>query len=361
MTIPAFDPKELEIAYEVPGNFGRPPTPVLSYPVTPKEAYKGMMGRKAVWEIMGMENRLFAPKLLPDNVARAMVMETQTIDVMTEGGGPDMFGIDWEYVPSAMGSMVRPGKPFLEDANEWKEKIVWPDIDSWDWEGTAKANNDSYLKTDMYVTIWFQTGFYERLISFMDFEGAIMAMADEDQQDAVKELFDKLSDLYIKIFDKFITYFPGIDGVCLHDDWGSQKETFFSPALVEEMIVPYMRKVTDFLHSKGKFCELHSCGQILRQVPNMIKAGWDAWAGQAMNDTHKIYELFGDGIVVGVIPEAIDPATTTEEEQRAAAKVFADKFCAPNKPSMINFYSNFAMTRTFREELYKCSRENYGG
>jgi hypothetical protein len=29
-----------------------------------------------------------------------------------------MFGIEWEYVPQVGGSMVRPGKPFVEDANE---------------------------------------------------------------------------------------------------------------------------------------------------------------------------------------------------------------------------------------------------
>ena len=361
MSVPAFDPKELTVVSEIPGMFNRPPTPVYSFPITPKEAFKGMMSRKAVWQIMGMgvESKLFAPKLLPDNVARAMVMETQTIDPLTEGGGPDMFGIEWEFIPTAGGSMVRPGKPFLEDANEWREKLVWPDIDSWDWEGAAKANNDSFLKTDMYVTVWFQTGFYERLISLMDFEGAIMALADEDQQDAVKALFDKLSDLYIKIFDKFITYFPGIDGFCVHDDWGSQKETFFSPAIVEEMIVPYMRKLTDFIHSKGKFCELHSCGQILKQVPNMIKAGWDSWAGQPMNDTQKIYEMYGDKIVIGVIPDLVDPETTSEDEQRAMARAFADKFCQPGKPSFLNYNGMVPMTNVYREELYKQSRINY--
>ena len=134
-----------------------------------------------------------------------------------------MFGIEWEYIPAAGGSMVRPGKPFLEDANEWKEKVVWPDVDSWDWEGSAKANNGIYLKDDKFNVCWFLNGWYERLISFMDFEGAILALVDEDQKDAVKEFFDKLSDLYIKIFDKFCTYFPQIDAFCIHDDWGSQK------------------------------------------------------------------------------------------------------------------------------------------
>jgi len=255
--------------------------------------------------------------------------------------------------------MVRPGTPLLADANEWQEKLVWPDISKWDWEGAKELNKD-FLNNDNYILSFFFTGWYERLMTFMDFEGAIMAMIDEDQQDAVKALFDKLTDLYIDILEKYLEYFPQVDGFCFHDDWGSQRDTFFSPAIVEEMIVPYMKRVTDYLHSKGKFCDLHSCGQLWKQIPNMVAAGWDSWSPQlGINDTEALYNEFGDKLIIGIAPE-YDPASS-DEEQRAAAKVFADKFCAPNKPSMINFYSNFAMTRTFREELYKCSRENYGG
>lgn len=51
-------------------------------------------------------------------------------------------------VPTADGSMVRPGKPFLSDANEWYDKLLWPDIESWDLEGSAEENNGTYLNPD---------------------------------------------------------------------------------------------------------------------------------------------------------------------------------------------------------------------
>jgi len=358
--IPKFDVKELEVVRQTVPTAMMPSIDIYNYPVTPKEAVIAMMHRKPIWQTAGVESKIFAPWLLPDNVARAFVAEEKPFDPIKDGGGKDMFGIEWEYIPQVGGSMVRPGKPLLDDANEWREKIVWPDIDSWDWEGTAKLNNDAFLESENYINCWFQNGFYERLISFMDFEGAAMAMIDEDQQEAVKELFDKLADLYIRIFDKFITYFPKIDGFYIHDDWGSQRETFFSPALCAEIIVPAMRRVTDFLHSKNKCCDFHSCGQLLKQIPNMIAAGWDSWGGQAMNDTQKIYELYGDKIMVGVIPDLLDPETSTEEEQRAAARDFAAKFCNPQKPSYLNSYGARTMaTNAYREELYRCSRENY--
>ncbi|NLV50788.1 MAG: methyltransferase [Clostridiales bacterium] len=358
MAIPKFDPKELEVVEEVRGFYNAPPTPIYKFPVTPKEAYIAAYKGSPVWQITGLEQIMFAPAVNPDNIARAFCIDG-TKTPPQDGLVPDMFGIEWEFVRKVGGSMVRPGKPYLSDANEWYEKIVWPDIDKWDWEGAAKAN-ESYLSDTKFNVCWFLNGWYERLISFMEFENAAFALIDDDQKQAVKDLFDKLSDLYIRIFDKYLTYFPKIDGFCIHDDWGSQKETFFSPATAEEMIVPYMKRVTDYLHERGKFCDLHSCGQALKQIPNFIKAGWDSWSGQAMNDTHKIYELYGDKILLGVLPEMFDPAKLSEEEQRAKAREYADKFCRPDKPSIFGFYGSPVLTPAYREELYKQSRINYG-
>ncbi len=357
MAVPAFDPKELEVTGQTHTIHG--PAPLYNYPVTMGEAFiAAVRDRNPIWEISGIESQIFTPRLIPDNVARALVFESKPFDALKDGGGKDMFGIDWEYIPVAGGSMVRPGKPFMEDMNEWEEKIVWPDVDSWDWEGSAEENKE-YVSTGKNIQVWFQTGWFERIISFMEFEGAIMALFDEDQQDAIHAFFDKLSDLYINIIDHFVKYFPQVTSFYMHDDWGSQKETFFSPALVEEMIVPHMKKVTDHIHKIGRCAELHSCGQIMKQVPNMIKAGWDTWSGQVMNDTQAIYEQYGDKIVIGVIPEQFDPETTSEEEQRRLAREFVEKFCDPKKPSVVNLYGTACFTDAYREELYKQSRIRY--
>lgn len=352
MSIP-FDPKELDIIAMKPGFFGMQ-VPVYNYPVTLKEAVIATYQRKPIWQLTGMEQGFFTPKVYPDNVARAFVFDANHMPA-EQGGGKDMFGIEWEYVPQAGGSMVRPGKPFLSDANEWYDKVVWPDIDSWDWEGEAKKN-EGYLSKDSFNMCSMLNGWFERLISFMDFEGAVMALFDEDQKDAVKGFFDKLTDLYIRLYDKMLTTFPDIDGFNVHDDWGSQKETFFSPAVAEEMLVPYMKRLNDFIHSKGKYSDFHCCGQNLKQVPNMIKAGWDSWSGQPMNDTAKAYELYGDQILIGVLAPTLAP-DATEEEQRAAARAYADTYCRPDKPSVLN--GGFNLTQAFREELYKQSRINY--
>ncbi|MCR4436064.1 MAG: uroporphyrinogen decarboxylase family protein [Clostridiales bacterium] len=358
MSNPKFDPKELKVVGELPGFFpGMPGTPLYDFPVSRKEAYIATMKREPIWQVTTVETSLFTPQFYPDNVARAFVFETNPLP-REKFGGKDMFGINWVYVDSAGGSMVRPGSPLLKDANEWKEKLVWPNIDSWDWEGSAKAN-EAFVNNGTFIMPWIMNGFYERLISFMDFEGAALALIDEDQKDAVKELFERLTDLYIRIVDKFIEYFPSIGGFCVHDDWGSQKAPFFSLATVMEMIVPAMRRLTDHIHSRGLYADLHSCGHIEKLVPAMIEAGWDSWSGMPMNDTQMLYDKYGDKIIIGVIPDQFDPATTSEEEQRAAAAKYVEKFCKPGKPSILNMYGAAVLTPAYREELYKLSRIKY--
>ena len=118
---------------------------------------------------------------------------------------------------------------------------------------------------------------------------AIVALIDEDQKEAVKELFERLTDLYIQVVDKFVEVYPVIDGFCVHDDWGSQRAPFFSPATAMEMLVPAMKRLTDHMHSKGLYADLHSCGHLELQVPAMIAAGWDTWEWNAYGMIRKCF------------------------------------------------------------------------
>ena len=353
MAVPKFDEKEMRVVYQRKSIFTT--TNVYDYPCTIREASDSLYRKKEpVWQFTGSEYKVFTPRINPDNIARGMVFDALPFNAETEGGGKDMFGVEWEYIKQVRGSMVRPGNPMLEDMNDWEDVLVWPDIDSWDWKGSAEYNKP-FFDTDQDIKGWLQNGYFERIISLMEFEGAIMALCDEDQKDAVHAFLSKLSDLYIDFFDHMCCYYPQIEVFYIHDDWGAQKDTFFSPELVREMIVPYMRKVNDFIHSKGRFADFHSCGKIEKQVPNVIAAGWDSWAGQPMNDTAKLYEKYGDQIIIGVYPE-YEAAGSTEEQQRQAARDYAARFCRRDKPCITPGMAFDKLTPAFLEELYRQSR-----
>ncbi|MDR1328412.1 MAG: methyltransferase, partial [Oscillospiraceae bacterium] len=142
MSTPKFDPKELIVKGEKPSFFPGNGLPLYDFPGTPADAYRGLYTKNPVWQVSGLEYSMFAPRVNPDNVARAMVVDGSPFEGAPTGG-LDMFGVEWEFIPQVGGSIVHPGKPLFTDANDWEKKIKWPDVDSWDWAGNAKQN-ESY-------------------------------------------------------------------------------------------------------------------------------------------------------------------------------------------------------------------------
>lgn len=298
------------------------------------------------------------PRCIPDCDARSYIIDGAPFEKHYTGF-PDMFGVKWRYVDVAMGAMVEPGVPMLEDMNDWKEVVKLPDPDSWDWEGQAELSKEHLSNPYLPVTVTILTGFFERIISLMDFEGAAMALIDEDQKDSVHEFLDCTADIYIRILEHCMESFH-ITGAQIHDDWGSQRAPFFSLELVREMLVPHMKKVADFMHSKGLIYNMHSCGNVEKLIPAMIDIGVDIWSGQEqLNDMPKMYELYGDRIMIGVNCPPISE-DMPEEEIDAVAKAFVDQYVRPGKIGImakdIPVKNDYFFTC-----VYRYSREKLGG
>ncbi len=327
--------------------------PKYNTPITPKENVARCVKReKPLWfpstsDFCNLESRTNI-----DHVARAEVMDMGPPYKEEEKGGKDLFGINWVFVPTAGGSMVQPGNPTLLDANDWPEIIKFPDIDALDWDECKRLNSVLNESTrSFHVT--FQNGIFERLISFMDFEGAALALIDDEQQDAVHALFDKLADMYISMIDHY-TEFLNLDGVVFHDDWGSQRAPFFSLDVCLEMVAPYLKRVADHCHKKGMWFQQHCCGKNELLVPAMIYAGVDMWQPQSMNDVEMLREKYGDKIMFSIAPPAV-PRDASDEDVDAAAKAFVDKYASnfAEKPFLVGSF--FADPR-FTKAIYKYSR-----
>ncbi len=346
-----FRKEELEIRSSGP-TAGRFAMPLLNTPITPRENFLRFLRREdPLWAPLSCDTAMLTPACVPDNISRGFVFEALPFNPNESGGGPDMFGVEWEWVPTAGGSMVRPGKPKVEDITEWEKDITFPDLDAWDWESAAARNRERLEKKDLLVNITILNGLFERLISFVDMNEALVAMVDEDGQEGVHRLFDRLADFYPKLIRKYKEYFD-VDLITFHDDWGSQRAPFFSLDTVREMLVPYLKRIVDATHEMGIYFELHSCGKNELLVPAMIEAGVDMWNGQPMNDKKMLCELYSDKILLGASPTDITNQSTPEEVE-AGCRAFADTFGqyptywrlpmgAPNARALLYEYSRVA-------------------
>lgn len=337
-----FSEDELKIVGKYSAPFpGMPSLPRYNTPITPAQNYELIIqGERPFW-LPGMNDiNMIMAMFLPDNEARTK-------------GGKDFFGLEWVFVPVANGATRKPGTPYITDMNTWKEKITFPDLDDYPWKTLGDNINPEDDRVP-FVTIL--NGIFERLISLMDFDGAAMALIDEDQEESILEFFDAQADFYCKLIDKYLEY-SNARIISFHDDWGAQRAPFFSPATVRKMILPSLKRILSHIYHKGVFVDMHSCGKTEMLAPIYIDAGVQSWTPQPMNNIKKLYDNYGDKLLLGVTPPDINPEAS-EEELYSELKDFIDYYCQPGKPPV----SIFAMSIEKKlhpklgEAIYKLSR-----
>lgn len=222
----------------------------------------------------------------------------------------DWFGVEWMFVPEAGGPMLKPNTQFLSDITEWKEKVVFPNPDDYDFEGYCKK----WLETcdpEKVMHINIGQGCTERLVALRGgYSDAMIDMAAEPE--AVADFLQAFADWEIRIIDKVCQYIP-VDYMTYHDDWGTERDTFFSPAMMEEMVFEPTKRIFDHMHEKGITVQLHSCGKIERFLPYMVEMGVNTLQIQARANDFKAYkQKFGDRLAleVMVLP---DPSWSGEQ------------------------------------------------
>jgi hypothetical protein len=361
------------------GGINFPGSPKYNTPVTPlanielalKRDAAGALRGEQIWAPQGGDVVTFCPVIMPDNIARAFVIEAGNDPKYNTSGGKDFFGVEWEFVPSAGGSMVRPGsEPLipkvydedwdmdLSDFAQWENYVKFPDLSKYDWAGNAEKNKDFLAADERAVMPWVLTGLFERLISFVEFENAAVALKNEDQQPHVHRLFDKLADFYDELFGYYQKYYDA-KLFYFHDDWGSQRSPFFSPDTVREMIAPYLKRVCDSAHKRGQYIILHSCGKIEPLVPVMVECGVDVWSGQPMNDRLQVLKDNHGKIYIEFGPDTggFGAPPLTPEEQKASIDAWLDTFGEYIDSIFVN--ASFGGNELLYKTIYEYSRKKF--
>ena len=347
-----FREDEMTILGEYPGfGPGVPGTPVFKTPIQPYENLSMFLAdEKPLWMPSFFEYKTFNPRIIKDNMARGMVSEAKPFFPM-EAGGKDMFGIEWEFVPQAFGSMVSRKFKQLDDISEWEKYLNFPDLKSLDWYQCRK-DNEEFLNDPRPVQMTIFTGLFERLVSVVGMTDALVSLADEDAKPYVHGLFDRLCIYYDELFFYLAKWFEP-DLLWFHDDWGSQRAGLFSLKTCREMIVPYLKRVVDSAHKYGIGFEFHCCGKNEALVPAMIDAGVDMWAGQILNDKEFIYKEYGQDIKIGITPPQV-PLDASDEYIKDVVLDMLDKY-----PKNAFVGLEFGIDNRYYPHFYRESRIKY--
>ncbi len=98
--------------------------------------------------------------------------------------------------------------------------------------------------------------------------------------DLIGELFDRINEFQMKLWEKTLETVGDNVDICLHsDDLGMQKSSIMSPDMYRKLLKPRHVRLFDHIKKTAKTdvkVLLHSCGSVRELIPDLIETGIDA-------------------------------------------------------------------------------------
>lgn len=188
----------------------------------------------------------------------------------------------------------------IDNPDAWrkaKERMV-PSDDRIPW-ATLKQNYATWRKEGRWITggLWF--GFDITHSHMVGTDTLLMAMADDPEW--CMDMFNHELDVSLaqleRVWDAGYTF----DEVHWYDDMGYKGTSFFSMSMYRELLKPAHQRAIDWGHSHGCKVRLHSCGDVMAFVPELVSMGLDALNPlevKAGMDPEGIKREFGDRLVL---------------------------------------------------------------
>lgn len=248
------------------------------------------------------------------------------------GGTPDSFVNQYSYmelmedpIRDTAGCLLQPGE---EGYNGWGVKICFPADapgefpltegddkllkDIVQWRNVIKAPKTKftdkewapYLKRaaeidrkEVFATAFVTNGILEKLHYFMGMEDAMINFYEEPE--AMHELIDFLTEWEIEAAGEIISHLHP-DALFHHDDWGSQRSSFLSPAMFEEFLEPAYQKIYGFWKKNGVEIIIHHSDSFVANLfPSILRMGIDIMQGAVYeNNIPKLLKEYGGKISI---------------------------------------------------------------
>jgi uroporphyrinogen decarboxylase len=112
---------------------------------------------------------------------------------------------------------------------------------------------------------------FERLHSLRGMQNTFSDFCTNESE--VRQLLDALAEYLIALTRSWGTL--GMDAIFFTDDWGSQTSLMISPVMWRSFFKEHYRRIFDEAHRLGMDVILHSCGNVMGIVSDLIDVGVD--------------------------------------------------------------------------------------
>ncbi|MCL2365463.1 MAG: hypothetical protein FWC75_00250 [Oscillospiraceae bacterium] len=301
--------------------------PEFDSPITPRENFRRSIARQnPLWMPNGTTDKitLGTNDIIMHNVRGMQIHSNFLVQATEDYAFKDWFNTDWTWVCVAGGAMLTPGTQLLDDITKWESKVEFPNLSEWGFKEKAEAFMKTEYDPTKALSYDMGRGVTERLVSIMGgYEDSMEALIVEPK--AVLDFFNAYADFLIRCYDEISALYP-LDIITIHDDWGTERDTFFSEKVMEELVFEPTKRIIDHIHANDCFVEWHTCGNVTRFFPYMHQLNVDiAQVQRRVVDFPKMKALYGDKIGFCAGPEGLDMTKPfTNEEYIGAIKRTVD-------------------------------------
>ena len=270
----------------------------------------------------------------------------------------DEFGNSWTFDRNAGGACMTIGTRVCDDILQWERQIKFPDLHEWNLDERAERflreehDPERVLNMDIYH------GPFQAMADLLGgFAEALEAMFVEPEASAA--FLNRYADWLIWLIDRLSGLYPA-DIFTIHDDWGTEKDAFFSPAMMEDLLFEPTKRIIDHVHSLGKLYTFHCCGKVDKFLPAMCDLGADFLQLQRrVNDTPAYKRMYGDRIGFNVPFDGLTPGKRdyTDEQLREIVRRNVDDYGANGGFVPLMVSGTPQAMWTMASELYCYSRE----
>ena len=243
-----------------------------------------------------------------------------------------------------------------ETWTEAKKRMAFsPDRIPWD---RLKKNFGRWQAEGRWTRANFWFGFDVTHSWMAGTETVLVAMLEEPEW--VQDMFETYLNASIACFDAIWDAGYRFDEVFWYDDMGYKGTTFFSPALYRALLQPFHRRAVEWAHDHGIYAHLHSCGDIMPLIPDVLDTGVDCLNPlevKAGMDSLALKRDYGDRLVLhGGINAVLwdDKEAIVAEIERLVPVlkenggfIFSSDHSIPNSVSAENFREIIAAAKRF--------------
>lgn len=240
-------------------------------------------------------------------------------------GGPEVvnaWGVSMCYPAHTPGAfpLHTPDRIVIKDITHWREDVHAPSLEfpqeEWD---TFRAMYDAVDRGKAFAAAMVMPGLFEQVHHLSSITAALEYYITEAE--SVHALIRYLTDWELRLAEQICDQLHP-DAVFHHDDWGSEKNSFLSPAMFEDFFLEPYQEIYGYYHSHGVQLIIHHSDCFAANlVPDMIAMGIDIWQGaMEANRVPELVKQYGGRIsFMGDIDnKTVDFPGWTKEKCRAA-------------------------------------------